>query len=123
MKNEMCYGFMQIAGSSKCLEIRRHEYAYKRVKANWEQNHCNRTLPKIQQTDSLNKAARKNKHFFNIKRPIEVSNAFNTTPLLDSSTYGGNSHSSTYGCQKSGPLPREATVWAHARSRAMRMLR
>ena len=39
------------------------------------------------------------------------------------STVGGKSHSSTYGCQNEGPLPRDAMVWPHACSRAMRRLR
>ncbi len=39
------------------------------------------------------------------------------------STIGGKSHSSTYGCQNEGPLPRDTIVWSHACSRAMRMLR
>ena len=39
------------------------------------------------------------------------------------STVGGKSHSSTYGCQNEGPLARDAMVWSHACSRAMRRLR
>ena len=38
-------------------------------------------------------------------------------------TGGGLSHSSTYGCHQSAPLPRDWMVCSYARSRAMRMLR
>ncbi len=38
-------------------------------------------------------------------------------------TGGGLSHSSTYGCHQSAPLPRDWIVCSYARSRAMRMLR
>jgi hypothetical protein len=37
------------------------------------------------------------------------------------STRGGRAHSSTYGRQKAGPLPRLVTVASYARSRAMRI--
>ena len=42
---------------------------------------------------------------------------------LERSTRGGCSHSSTYGCQKSDPFPRDATVWSQARSLAIPMFR
>ena len=41
----------------------------------------------------------------------------------DGWTRGGLSHSSTYGCHQSAPLPRDWMVCSYARSRAMRMLR
>jgi hypothetical protein len=40
---------------------------------------------------------------------IPFLTAFPSLPIL---ILGGSAHSSTYGPQKSGPLPREATVWA-----------
>jgi hypothetical protein len=63
--------------------------------------------------------------FLRIMRPAKVlSSLWMLQPLLLCGvTLGGFGHSSTYDPQKSAPLPREATVWAYARSRATAMLR
>lgn len=59
---------------------------------------------------------------FNTKRPSQVLMTLSKDDVSDVMG-GGWSHSSTYGCQKSGPFPRDSTVYVHARSLAIAMLR
>ena len=58
-------------------------------------------------------------HLTVVRPNVLLANLLN----LDLLTCGGLSHSSTYGCQNSGPLPRDTIVCSYALLRATRMLR
>ena len=106
---------MEVPRSAERAEVRRDTLPDQGHKIEWQQRRCDVQSETDKQRTNHSEHSLRTTNL--LMPPLKMRPSPN--PLL---TRGGTSHSSTYGCQKSGPFPRDSIVCAYARSRATRRL-